>query len=71
MIRSTTASRYTATPTGRGVLRRTYEAMLGARERQARRVVRHHLLALDDATLESLGYDRRSLVGQDGPTPFI
>lgn len=71
MARSLAASRFTATPTGGNLFRRTYEAMLGARERQARRYVNAHLLALDDAALEALGYDRRTLAGQDGPTPFI
>lgn len=72
MARTMAATRYTATPHGRSLFRRTFEAMMGARERQARRYVRHHLLALDDAALEALGHDRRALMaGEDGPTPFV
>jgi hypothetical protein len=54
-------SRTTRGSRGGGLFRRTYEALYGSREQQARRVVNFHLLALDDKALESLGYDRRAL----------
>ncbi|HUG61780.1 MAG TPA: hypothetical protein VMP03_08035 [Methylomirabilota bacterium] len=51
----------THTSGGAGVFRRTYEAMLGARQQRARSYVTYFLLALDDAALHELGYDRASL----------
>ncbi len=56
----------TTTFTGAGssssnVLRRTFDRMIEARSRQARRYVNGYLLTLDDATLASHGYDRAEL----------
>ena len=63
--------RTTRSAKGAGLFRRTYEAMLGSRERQARRYVNYHLLALDDGSLERLGYDRRMLEAQgSSQAPF-
>ncbi|WP_206682771.1 hypothetical protein [Chthonobacter albigriseus] len=49
------------TSRGAGLFRRTFEAMLGSRERQARHALQPHLLALDDGALEALGYSRKML----------
>ena len=46
---------------GRGILRRALARMIAAREQQAARQMRAHLLGLDDAALAAFGYDRRSL----------
>lgn len=55
---------------GAGLFRRTYEAMLGSRERRARRYANYYLLALDDAALDRLGYDRRTIEAE-GATPAL
>lgn len=44
-----------------GFLRRSLNAFIAARERQAERYVSRTLLAFDDHTLKSHGYDRREL----------
>jgi hypothetical protein len=44
-----------------GVLRRTFDRMIEARSRQARRYVNGYLLSLDDATLAAHGYNREEL----------
>lgn len=44
-----------------GFVRRAFERMVEAREKQARRYVNGYLLSLDDATLAAHGYDRREL----------
>lgn len=62
--------RATMSRRGSGLFRRTYEAMMGARERQANRIVAQHLLALDDEALDRLGYDRRTLEAQGFRQPF-
>lgn len=41
-----------------------FDAVVRSRENQARRYVNAHLLSMDDATLRSLGYDRRELMRQ-------
>lgn len=45
----------------RGFLRRSLDAFLAAREREAQRYINRALLGLDDETLASRGYDRREL----------
>lgn len=52
---------------GSSLFRSTYLAMLGNRERQARHLMRGHLLALDDTALATLGYDREALERQGVP----
>jgi hypothetical protein len=42
---------------GFGLFRRTFEMMMGARERQARRFVTAYLASLDAETLAGLGYE--------------
>lgn len=69
MPRSNISSRGATSAVGGGLFRRTYEAMLGARERQARLYVNFQLLQLDDAALERLGYDRRTLQAQGSMSP--
>jgi hypothetical protein len=44
-----------------GFIRRAFDRMVEAREKQARRYVNGYLLSLDDATLASHGIDRREL----------
>lgn len=61
MTRTDLGPRVIASRRGSSVFRRTYEAMMGARERQAQRVVCQYLMALDDETLDRLGYDRGQL----------
>jgi len=46
-----------------GLFRRTFEAMMGARERQARQAVVPYLLALDDQTLNAIGHRRSTVEG--------
>jgi hypothetical protein len=71
MSRSAVFPRTSRSANGGSLFRRTYEAMLGSRERQARRYVNYHLLALDDASLDQLGYDRRTLEAQgSAQAPF-
>jgi uncharacterized protein YjeT (DUF2065 family) len=41
--------------------RTTFERMIAARERQAKRYVTSALLNMDDETLRRAGYDRKSL----------
>ena len=45
----------------RGFLRRSLEALIAAREREADRYVSRVLLSFDDATLRLNGYDRKDL----------
>jgi len=64
MFRYDHGPRVVSNSRGAGLFRRTYEAMLGARERQARQVASRYILALDDAALDRLGYDRPTLEAQ-------
>lgn len=62
MAMATTTSTGFAQASGqKGVLRRTLDRMITARERQARRYVNGYLLSLDDTTLNAYGYNRREL----------
>ncbi len=70
MTRTDLGPRVTVSQRGAGVFRRTFEAMMGSRERQARRVVCQYLLALDDESLDRLGYDRRRLQTNGFVQPF-
>ncbi len=45
-------------------LRNTFDRMVAAREKQARRFVNGALLNLDDETLKRAGYSRDELKGQ-------
>jgi hypothetical protein len=45
-------------------LRNTFDRMVAAREKQARRYVAGAMLNLDDATLEKAGYTRAQLKAQ-------
>lgn len=60
----------TVTSSGSGLFRRTYEVMLGARQRQARPYAAYFLLSLDDEALDSLGYERHRLENQGSKDPF-
>ncbi|ODN69236.1 hypothetical protein [Methylobrevis pamukkalensis] len=57
MSTRTDPARPTTRRLGGGIFRRTFEAMLGARERQAHWISSRYLSALDAETLASLGYD--------------
>ena len=50
----------------RGAVRRVLARMIAAREYEARRRVRSHLLGLDDATLATYGIDRSALNADRG-----
>lgn len=50
----------TATSHRGGVFRRTYEATLGTRERQAQRYVAPYLASLDDQCSREYGFGRNS-----------
>lgn len=51
----------TTTLKSRGFLRRSLDAFIAAREREAERYVSQVLLGFDDETLTSRGYDRNEL----------
>lgn len=51
----------TTTLKSRGFLRRSLDAFIAAREREAERAVTQVLLGFDDETLRSRGYDRNEL----------
>ncbi|SON56433.1 hypothetical protein HDIA_2892 [Hartmannibacter diazotrophicus] len=46
---------------GNGLFRRTFEAMMGARARQANQFVNHYLSSMDTETLAGLGYDAEQI----------
>lgn len=74
MARSITPGDFRLTGTDReaGLLSRIGQRIIAAREDRARRAVNAYLLSLDDATLEKLGYDRRTLEATNpGGYPFI
>lgn len=48
-------------PAKRGFFRSALDAMVAAREQQAKRYVANALLALDDDTLKASGYSRAEL----------
>lgn len=45
-------------------IRNTFDRMIAAREKQARRYVNGALLTLDDETLNSAGFDRATIKAQ-------
>ena len=52
-------------------LRNTFDRMIAAREKQARRYVNGALLTLDDVTLAQAGFSREELKAQGGTVyPF-
>ncbi len=56
--------------TSNGFVRRAFDRMVEAREKQARRYVNGYLLSLDDATLAAHGYDRSELE-REGSTGMV
>ncbi len=52
-------------------VRKAFDSMVSARERQARRYVNGYLLSLDDATLAAYGYDRNELERQGALTSIF
>jgi len=61
-----TSTHFDAIPSARpsrpSVFRRAVNAIIEARQRSAQRQVNAYLLELDDATLESYGYNRADLL---------
>ncbi|MEH0069695.1 MAG: hypothetical protein ACK4HD_17085 [Pannonibacter phragmitetus] len=55
----------------RSIIRRAFDHMVAAREKQALRYVNGYLLSLDDATLAAYGYDREELRRQGSLTSAI
>ena len=56
-------------PARRGFLRNAVDALVAAREKQAKRYVNSALLMLDDETLRAHGYDREEL--KRGSTGYL
>lgn len=54
----------------RGFFRSAFDAMVAAREQQARRYVASALLALDDETLKASGFSRAELK-RNGGIPYL
>lgn len=52
-----------------GFLRRSLDAFIAAREREAERYVSRVLLGFDDETLRASGYDRKDLERRIGRYP--
>ncbi|WP_349357666.1 hypothetical protein [Stappia sp.] len=68
MAIATITSTSLASTGGKSFMRRAFDGLVSARERQARRYVNGYLLSLDDATLAAHGYDRAELERQGAVT---